>query len=389
MNRKTGILYLLIICALGACREQGEEINAPDRYLGISYSSQFESFWTGMNNNYMFWATEPTDWIGAYTKYKPLFKELDNLSKTDRTGAVEEKAHRYFEEMTSTLIDGHLAISFDDGSPTIQPASGRIKLRKDYHSGIPDRYFSQFISKKYLDQGVLNAPMVFGEDTLGSLLVGRVQKNILYLRIPAFYVNQGYQDDEAIKQAMDSFMLSIKAGDIKGIIIDVRSNGGGAARDLNFLVGSLIDKPLVFGKFRYKQGLGRLDYTPWMDATVKPNAQGVPFSKPVIVLTDVWSASMSELLAMAISSLPSGKGASVGERTFGAQGAIIGTREITNAGSFSFAGGKVRSAALMFRYRDGNIYEGIGFPPKEEVYHSESFSKTGKDLQLERALTLF
>ncbi|HEY1872303.1 MAG TPA: hypothetical protein VGG71_14670, partial [Chitinophagaceae bacterium] len=69
---RTAILLLVISIVAGACRKEvdKERINS---YLGKSYSEVFESFWNGMNTNYMFWDIETVNWNNMYTTYKPRF----------------------------------------------------------------------------------------------------------------------------------------------------------------------------------------------------------------------------------------------------------------------------------------------------------------------------
>ncbi|MBA4167432.1 MAG: hypothetical protein H0X41_07820, partial [Chitinophagaceae bacterium] len=107
---------------------------------------------------------------------------------------------------------------------------------------------------------------------------------------------------------------------------------------------------------------------------------------PVVALTDIWSVSMAELTAMAIHTLPNGH--TVGEKTWGANGPLTDNK-ILNGGQFSAANFlSVYTSSAMFRYKDGKIYEGEGFPPDYSVpFNLQDFRNTG-DLQLEKALSL-
>ncbi len=79
-------------------------------YTGQSYSDVFESFWKGMDENYMFWDIETVDWNNMYKTYKPRFESLDQ-QKGDPT--VGEKAVQYMVDMTKDLMDSHLALTFN------------------------------------------------------------------------------------------------------------------------------------------------------------------------------------------------------------------------------------------------------------------------------------
>ena len=182
--------------------------------------------------------------------------------------------------------------------------------------------------------------------------------------------------------------LSNPPSGFKGVIIDVRGNGGGDISDLNFLVGNLINNKLTIGHTRYKSGNGRLDYTPWAPAIVTPQTGAKAVTVPVVVLTDIWTTSMAELTAMAVHALPNGNGHTVGETTWGATGPLT-NNEILNGGQFTAANFLFAyTSSSMFKYIDGNIYEGKGFPPDDYVPFNLNDFQTYGDKQLEKALTL-
>jgi carboxyl-terminal processing protease len=158
--------------------------------------------------------------------------------------------------------------------------------------------------------------------------------------------------------------------------------------DLDFLVGRMIAKPLTFGYTRAKNGNGRLDYTPWAPAIVTPQAGAAGISLPIYILADNFSVSMSELTTMAIKTLPNGK--FVGETTWGANGPL--------APGVYFNGGQFTSGTLlqmfvytsstMFKYLNGDIYEGKGVPPDYPVPDNLPVLQSGHDLPLEKAISL-
>ena len=97
---------------------------------------------------------------------------------------------------------------------------------------------------------------------------------------------------------------------------------------------------------------------------------------------------MAELTAMAVHALPNGNGHTVGETTWGANGPLA-DNEILNGGQFTAANFLFAyTSSSMFKYIDGNIYEGKGFPPDYNVpFDLHAFQTTG-DTQLEKALSL-
>ena len=39
---------------------------------------QFEAVWNELNDTYVFWSVDTTDWDAVYAKYHPLFEEMEN-----------------------------------------------------------------------------------------------------------------------------------------------------------------------------------------------------------------------------------------------------------------------------------------------------------------------
>ncbi len=78
---------LLVIAAsfafltISSCRKDIQNVPVPENYIGGSFSDVFESFWNGMNNNYVFWSIDTTNWDNMYKIYKPVFAGLD-INKT-------------------------------------------------------------------------------------------------------------------------------------------------------------------------------------------------------------------------------------------------------------------------------------------------------------------
>jgi hypothetical protein len=130
--RSTGVFITAAIMA--ACIMSCRNFTAPERpgdYIqygkydvAVTWSSVFESFWTGMNNNYLFWSEDPTDWDAAYDTYRPKFAALDITKEND-----SDTAFTYFKAMTKDLIDGHYSLTISDSfknSIDISPLEARI-----------------------------------------------------------------------------------------------------------------------------------------------------------------------------------------------------------------------------------------------------------------------
>lgn len=337
-----------------------------------------------MNNNYVYWDLDPTDWASVRRTYRPLFQQLDLLSEEDVRRSVS-----YFRMITKDLIDGHYICRFIPSSikdSILYPAYDRKKKEPAFHGPYP--YLS--VAYRYLDSGA-----IIGIDTVtdGSgepiqAVSGAINRNVLYFTCNRFSLERSYYSTHpnGIKEALDHFFSELNTPDLKGVILDVRENHGGDLTDLDFLAGSLITESVLFALSRSRSGPQPLDYTPWTSAYLYPKAAGRKLSIPIVILADNFSASLSEAMVMAIHSLPNGK--IVGERTWGATG-VLADHDLYNAGSFDVPGFmSVEASSTVTKYVDGKVYEGIGFPPDINVpFHSAAFG-AGKDEAIEAALAL-
>lgn len=388
MKMKSPVRYILPLLLLMtmACRKDLPQLNDPQNYVNANFNEVFDGFWTGMNNNYVFWDIDTVNWDQVYRTYKPLFAKLNVNDSND-----VRKAYTYFKQMTSGLVDSHYDISFADtwlaDSNSVNPAYQRKIASPGFHPPISIFHFYDTIPRHYLDagrRGFTNTP-----DKQYVAVSGTINQNILYLFFNGFNLKTLFNTDtiNGVKRVEQYFFDALaNRTDLKGIIIDVRGNGGGSLDDLNFLLGKMITQPLHFGYTRSKLGNGRLDYSPWAPAYVSPQAGSKAVTVPIVMLADAWSVSMAEMTTMAVKALPNGH--FVGERTWGANGPLTGNK-FYNGGQFSTGWLKlVYTSSLMFKYKDGNIYEGTGFPPDMAVPYNPAALKAGRDLQLEAALSL-
>ncbi len=112
-----------------------------------------------------------------------------------------------------------------------------------------------------------------------------------YIRIPTFYRDFFGRDDEGsprnctddVRAALESFQEQ----DVKGLVLDLRNNGGGSLTDAVQIAGLFIDMgPVV----QVKNSAGQL-------AVLRDKDPGVAFDGPMVVLVNRFSASASEILA--------------------------------------------------------------------------------------------
>jgi len=360
--------------------------NPIDDRPATSFGQVFDQYWNKMNVNYLYWDIDTTNWDLVYSRYRPLFDKLQLNNPADVSRSVG-----YFRSIADGLIDHHYTISFTNPplkDSSIDPSVDHLTRISDFRN--PFSFIT--MDERYLDPGYL-----YGSDNSNSAspgwplvtLAGTIHSNILFFAFNAFALSASYSSSGggSVKASLDYFFDRLQnSTGLKAIIIDVRDNQGGAVSDLNFLAGRIINQPLPFGYTRYKSGNGKLDYTPWIPATVEPQPGARAATAPIFVLADRYSASMAEILTMALRTLPQCK--VVGETTFGATGPLT-ENALYNDGAFNVAGLlSVETSSTEFKYHDGLIYEGKGFSPDYPVPFSASAIATGDDPQLDRVLAL-
>ena len=134
---------------------------------------------------------------------------------------------------------------------------------------------------------------------------GDITQKIGWISIPSFYVN--FQERESgVSYDVEKILERMIEEEIDGLVLDVRNNGGGSLDEVRRMMGFFINRgPVV----QVKDYLKRIDYK----YTSRRNAL---YTGPMIVVTNKFSASASEILAGAVQDY--NRGIVVGEKsTFG------------------------------------------------------------------------
>ena len=371
-------LYLLCVFCLACRKIPPSASNLPS----ADFSQVFDEFWNDMNINYMYWDIDTTDWDAVYTRYNPLFGQLHLGDSADL-----EKSVGYFRSITDGLIDHHYSMSFLNAALSdslIDPAIDQ--LRKE--PGFRGTYSFLFTDEHYLDTGyqygfynAITPPLLTLSGTIGG--------SILFFSCNQFDLSDAFHSSvsNSARSVLQYFLNKLQHPEgLKGILLDFRGNPGGAVSDLDFFGGQFVPQPLHFGYTRYKSGNGRLDYTPWIDADVTPQAGAVVPNLPIVILADRYTASMAEILSMALRTLPHCR--IVGETTFGATGPFT-DNALYDDGPFQVPGFlSVITSSAEFKYIDGKSYEGKGFPPDYPVAFDANALIAGDDPQMDKALSL-
>lgn len=139
---------------------------------------------------------------------------------------------------------------------------------------------------------MMREKVVQDEVYVRSAVITEGNEKIGYIYLPDFYANF---DDETGHRCADDVakeVVKLKNENVKGIVIDIRNNGGGSLFEVVKMVGLFIKSgPVV----QVKERDGSVDQNTWRD-----NDESVLYDGPLAVMVNEFSASASEIFAGAI-----------------------------------------------------------------------------------------
>ncbi len=150
--------------------------------------------------------------------------------------------------------------------------------------------------------------VIIEEGFAKSLLIETSQQELVgYLRLPKFYADFQNKDGRRCAEDVAIELEKLKQSGVKGIILDLRSNGGGSLRDVVKMSGFFVEKgPIVQVKSRGRK-----------PEVLNDDDPGVHYSGPLIVMVNQFSASASEILAAALQDYGRAVIVGTGNSTFG------------------------------------------------------------------------
>lgn len=189
----------------------------------------------------------------------------------------------------------------------------------------------------------------------------RIDNNIGYMRISQF----GEDTDGLARKAAEEF----RSRDVKGVVLDLRGNGGGyvdgarAVASLWLDDGSVVTREISSGKVR---------------SSVEASGQNIMKDMPTVVLIDGGSASASEIVAGALKDY--GVAKLVGVKSYG-KGSV---QELVTLRS----GAKMKITVAKWYTPKGLNIDKTGIEPDKEVKMTAEQYNHGDDSQLKAAIDL-
>jgi hypothetical protein len=329
------ILLLLTssIILLTACVDTEEHDDTP--------TGNFEALWEIIDEHYCFFDYKQheygLDWNEVYNKYK--VRVSDKMSDLELFDVLKD--------MLAELRDGHVNLytSYD---------LGRYWT---WHEAYPQN-FSDTLERRYL-----------GTDyKISSGMSYRIlDDNIGYIRYDSFQlpVGEGGLDDALSYMAL-----------CRGLIIDIRNNGGGNLTTAERLAGRFVQEKTLVSYMQHKTGTGHHDFSSLEARYLEPSSN-LRWHKPVCVLTNRSVFSAANDFAVMMHALPNVK--LVGDRTGGGSGLPMSS-SLPNGWSVRF------SACPM--YDRNKQHTEFGIDPDIPAALTDEATAQGIDLIIEKAREL-
>ena len=299
--------------------------------------NNFESLWKTIDEKYSFFAYKGIDWNQVYNKYSP---KIDNSMS-------DIKLFNVFFDMLSELKDSHVNLF----------APFNISRYEKQFIGSPVNYNDRIVYDNYLRSDYyITGPLK--HQFLNSGSVG-------YVRYASF--------EDEVSGSMDFVIDRFK--NTTGIIIDVRSNGGGSVSNVFTLCSRFADqKRKIYTSF-IKNGPGHEDFDGPNDVYISPS--GANYTRKVCVLTNRGCYSATSFFVLAMRNFPNVT--IVGDTTGGGLGAPTGA-ELPNGWGYRFSCSRTLSP-------EGENFEN-GIPPDVVLNNSADDEKKGKDSIIEEAIAI-
>lgn len=131
---------------------------------------------------------------------------------------------------------------------------------------------------------IVKSPVEAEENVITSFIL---EDDIGYINLPTFYSNWRGSGSGTCSSDMAKEILKLERDNIKGLIVDLRFNGGGSLPEAIDLCGIFIDEgPLCVTHSQFEGA-----------KSIKDPNRGTLYDGPMIILVNTYSASASELFA--------------------------------------------------------------------------------------------
>lgn len=332
--KHTTTIILIAIALLGCTKQKENTVNT-------SPKDNLRALWQILDERYCYFEERGIDWEGVYYDTAPKIRNIQSVYGL----------FNVMKEMLDTLNDGHVNLysPFDVSSCT------------GWYEDYPRDYSSEIVfSDDYVGENYKK---------INGIYYGLIQRNIGYIYVSTF----SNTFSSTTFKYIDYYFRKTK-----GLIIDVRDNGGGSLEQAERLAACFHNEKLHIGYIRHKTGTGHSDFSEPEAMYVDPADSLINWTKrPTVVLTNRRSYSATNTFVLKMQDAPNV--VIIGGRTGGGGGMPL-SQELP-------IGWMVRFSAVPMYDRDMKTIE-FGIDPDEEIHITGDDYDNRRDAIIDRAIEI-
>lgn len=244
MKHKIQILFIILFFLMSC-----EKAFMPEKKS--DNISVFEEVYEVAKTNYVFFEYKQINWESIYFEFRS--RITNDMSDEDFFTVLSSFVNR--------LEDTHTRIIWDDKS-----------IIYDFKKDANANFDKELLFDKYLNDDYLSAGMV----------LYKIINDIGYVYIPNFWYGNEYEQ-------FDNILAYFK--NTKGIIIDIRDNGGGDNSSGREIARHFVTKRTLVTKWYYKTGASYNDFSEKDETYIEPSGETIyPNNVMLLVNIGVYSA---------------------------------------------------------------------------------------------------
>ena len=267
--------------------------------------TNFEALWKIMDEHYCFFEYKQVDWNEIYRKYSVMVSDTMN----------QYALFNFLGNMLAELKDGHtnLISSFN--------VARYWSWYEDYPSNFSSELHKIYIGTNYLKAGGIEY-LRLSNDKIGYMYYGSFSSGVSENNLN--YIFQYFKD-------------------CKGLIIDVRENGGGSLTYSDRIASRFLTEKIIAGYIKHKTGTAHNDFSKLYPIELSPSKH-TRWLRPVVVLTNRHSFSATNDFVNKMKILP--QVTIMGDRTGGGSGLPFNS-ELPNGWVVRFSASPILDANMQ------------------------------------------
>lgn len=329
-----GLLLVCCLTLLSSCFREEEFDNNPQ--------GNFDQLWRIIDEQYCFLDYKQIDWDAIHDKYQ---RRITPDMST-------EGLFQVLGEMLNELKDGHVNLA----------SAHNVSYYDNWYQNYPHNYRADIVEDHYLGRASTDYR------TAAGMKYKAFENNVGYIRYESF-------SDPVGNGNLDEIFSYLAV--CKGLIIDVRDNGGGNVTNSTNIASRFTNEKVLTGYICYKTGKGHSDFSKPFAIYLEPS-NNIRWQKKVVVLTNRSCYSATNDFVNQMKNLP---GVTImGDRTGGGSGMPF-TSELPNGWTLRF------SASPHFNAQMEHIENGID--PDIKIDMTDEDMMKNKDTLIEAACAFF